>query len=236
MNMPNSDKFINEVISFIKFPFDREDIKKELQNHMLDKMEDFKSRGIDSITAEELTIKSMGDPREIGLALNKEHNFILGWLYKITNGLVILFLVITVFSTGTSLLMTVFSRNPNNRIPKENIVYNIEVDEKVKIDDRVIKFKNIIYEKNGDLSIVYENYDSRLFGMGWSLGHIGIIKDNLGNEYFAGSGSSSGGIITRGVRTISNFPSNADTLIIEYDWYNRYYKVEVPLKAGVINE
>lgn len=234
--MPNSDKFINEVISFIKFPFDREDIKKELQNHMLDKMEDFKSRGIDSITAEELTIKSMGDPREIGLALNKEHNFILGWLYKITNGLVILFLVITVFSTGTSLLMTVFSRNPNNRIPKENIVYNIEVDEKVKIDDRVIKFKNIIYEKNGDLSIVYENYDSRLFGMGWSLGHIGIIKDNLGNEYFAGSGSSSGGIITRGVRTISNFPSNADTLIIEYDWYNRYYKVEVPLKAGVINE
>lgn len=236
MNMHNSDKFINEVISYIKFPFDREDIKKELQNHMQDRMEDFKSRGIDSITAEELTIKSMGDPKEIGLALNKEHNFILGWLYKITNGLVILFLVITVFSTGTSLLMTVFSRNPSNRIPKENIVYNIEVDEKVKIDDRVIKFKNIIYEKNGDLSIVYENYDSRLFGMGWSLGHIGIIKDNLGNEYFAGSGSSSGGIITRGVRTISNFPSNADTLIIEYDWYNRYYKVEVPLKAGVINE
>ena len=236
MNMPNSDKFINEVISYIKFPFDRDDIKKELQYHMQDKMDDFKSRGLDSITAEELTIKSMGDPKEIGLALNKEHNFILGWLYKITNGLVILFLVITVFSTGTSLLMTVFSRNPGNQIPKENIVYNIQLNEKVKIDDRVIKFKNIIYEKNGDLSIVYSNYDTKLLGMGWSLGHIGTIKDNLGNEYFAGSGASSGGIITRGVRTVSNFASNADTLIIEYDQYNRYYKIEVPLKAGAISE
>jgi hypothetical protein len=237
MNLLKSDKFIKEVISYIKFPLDREDIKKELENHILDKMDYYiNDRGIDKITAEELTLRDMGNPKEIGIALNKEHNFILGWIYKITNVLITIFLIITVFSFGISLLSTIFSGNPAKHIAKENILYNIKINEKVKIDDRVIKFKNIIYEKNGDMSIVYEYYDTRLFGMGWSLGYIGTVKDNLGNEYFAGSGSSAGGIITKGVQTASDFSSEADTLIIEYDLYNRYYKVEIPLKAGDSNE
>lgn len=237
MNLLKGDKFIKEVLSYIKFPFDREDIKKELENHILDKMEYYiNDRGIDEITAEELTLRDLGNPKEIGIALNKEHNFILGWIYKITNVLVTIFLIITVFTAGISLISTIFSGNPAKHIAEENILYNIKINEKVKIDDRVIKFKNIIYEKNGDLNIVYENYDTKLLGMGWSYDYIGTIKDNLGNEYFDGSGSSSGGIITKGVRTVSDFSSEADTLIIEYDMYNRYYKVEIPLKAGDSNE
>ena len=236
MNLLKSDKFINEVISYIKFPFDREDIRKELEDHILDKMEYYDSRGIDKVTAEELTLRDMGNPKEIGIALNREHNFVLGWIYKITNALVTIFLIITVFTAGISLISTIFSGNPAKHISKEDIVYDIKVNEKVKIDDRVIKFKNVIYEKNGDMNIVYEYYDTKLLGMGWSLGHIGTIKDNLGNEYFEGSGSSSGGIITKGVETMNDFSSEADTLIIEYDMYNRYYKVEIPLKVGDSNE
>lgn len=236
MNLLKSDKFIKEVISYIKFPFDREDIKKELENHILDKMDYyFNTRGIDEITAEELTLRDMGNSKEIGIALNKEHNFILGWIYKITNVLVMISLTLTVLSFSVTLLPTIFSGNPKNDIPKENIVYNIKVNEKVKIDDRITKFKNIIYEKNGNMNIIYEHYDTKLFGMGWSHDYIGTVKDNLGNEYFSGSGSSSGGII-KGVTTISDFSSEADTLIIEYDRYNRYFKVEVPLKAGDSNE
>ena len=82
MNLLKSDKFINEVISYIKFPFDREDIRKELEDHILDKMEYYDSRGIDKVTAEELTLRDMGNPKEIGIALNREHNFVLGWIYK----------------------------------------------------------------------------------------------------------------------------------------------------------
>lgn len=237
MNLLKGDKFIEEIISYIKFPFDREDIKKELENHIHDKVDYYyNTRGIDAITAEELTLRDMGDPKEIGIALNKEHNFILGWIYKITNIIVIIFLTLTIFSFSVSILSTIFYDNPKNNIEKENIVYDIEVNEKVKIDDRVITFKNLIYEKNGDMNIVYEHYDTKLFGTGWSLGDIGTVKDNLGNEYFSGSGSSSGGIIAKGVKTISDFPSEADTLIIEYDQYNRYYKVDIQLKAGDSNE
>lgn len=236
MNLLKSDKFIDEVISYIKFPFDRADIRKELESHILDKMEYYDSRGIDKVTAEELTLRDMGNPKEIGIALNKEHNFILGWMYRITNVLVTIFLIIIIFSFSITLLGTIFSRNPARHIAKEDIIYNIKVNEKVKIDDRVIKIKNIIYEKDGDLSIVYENYDTRLLGMGWSHGFAGTIKDNLGNVYFIGSGSSSGGMVTKGIRTVRNFSSEADTLIIEYDFYNRYYKFEIPLKVGDSNE
>jgi hypothetical protein len=35
---------------------------------------------------------------------------------------------------------------------------------------------------------------------------------------------------------MNDFSSEADTLIIEYDMYNRYYKVEIPLKVGDSNE
>ena len=238
MNLLKADKFIDEVISYIKFPFDREDIKKELEDHIHDKIDYyFNTRGIDAITAEELTLRDMGNPKEIGIALNKEHNFILGWIYKITNALVIIFLSLAVLSFSVSTLSTILTGNPKNDIPKENIVYNIEVNEKVKIDDRVIKFKNVIYEKDGDMNIVYEYYDTKLFGLGWSLGDIGTVKDNLGNEYFERGGSSySGEVIIKGVIRIRDFANEADTLIIEYDMYNRYYKVEVPLKAGDSNE
>ncbi|MDR7870788.1 MAG: permease prefix domain 1-containing protein [Tissierellaceae bacterium] len=237
MNLHKSDDFIKEVISYIKFPFDRDEIEKELEEHILDKIEYYHNQGMDNGIAEELTLKDMGNPKEIGIALNKEHNPILGWIYVITSVLVAINLFILIFSLSISLLNTIFSRNPAKDIPKENIVYNIKLDEKVKIDDRVIKFKNLIYEKNGDMTILYEYYETNLlFGRGWSLGSIGTVKDDLGNEYFAGSGSSSGGIITKGVITLSDFPLEATTLIIEYDSYNRYYKLEVPLKAGDLNE
>lgn len=142
----------------------------------------------------------------------------------------------TVLSFSGSLLSTIFSSNPKNNIAKENIVYNIKANQRVKIDDRVIKFKNVIYEKDGNMNIVYEHYDTKLFGTTWSLGHIKTVKDNLGNEYSIDSGSNYGGIISKGVETVEDFSSEADTLIIEYDMYNRYYKVEIPLKAGGSNE
>lgn len=236
MNLPKSNEFIKEVISHIKFPFDRDDIEEELKSHIQDKFEYYYNEGIDQETAEELTLKDMGNPTEIGIALNKEHNPTLGWIYAITNVIVTINLVFMAISLIMTPLGLIFSKSPGSDIPKDNIAYNIKVDEKVRIDDKVIKFKKLIYEKNGDMNIVYEYYDTKLLSRGWSLASIGTVRDNLGNDYFAGSSSSSGGIITKEMSTVSNFSKEADTLIIEYDQYNRYYKVEVPLKVGDFNE
>lgn len=75
----------------------------------------------------------------------------------------------------------------------------------------------------------------RSFGE-WSFSTIGIITDNLGNTYFAGSGGDGSGIKPKCVRTLENFSNKADTLIISYDYYNRKYKVKIPLKEGDKND
>lgn len=97
MRPTNVDKFLEDVLSYIKFPFAKDDIKFELESHILEKINYYVEQGYDSEKAEELSIRDMGDPKEIGILLNKEHNPFLGWLLKITNGMVILFLILSAF-------------------------------------------------------------------------------------------------------------------------------------------
>lgn len=236
MPLHRKDKFLEEVMSYIKFPFDRNDIRFELENHIEDKMEYYAEQGYDKEAAERLSIGDMGDAREIGVELNKQHNPFLGWLWKITNGMVILFAVWNIFIIGAPIVASSFSGNPMKNIPKADIVYRIDINKKVKLDDTVIHFTNVVYEKNGDMNILYEYYDTKLWGAGWTLGSIGNITDDLGNTYFTGSGGGGGGIKSKCIRTVENFSREANTLIISYDSYNRKYRVEIPLRAGANHE
>ncbi|MDP4089253.1 MAG: permease prefix domain 1-containing protein [Bacillota bacterium] len=236
MLSPKSDKFLKDILSYVKFSFDRYDIRLELEDHISEKVDYYMEQGYDMEKAEQLSINDMGDAKEIGIELNKQHYPILGWLWKITNVTVGLAVILSIFFIGIPTLNSLFPRNLINDIPKSNIAYKIDVDKKVKIDDMVIRFTNVVYEKNGDMDIFYEYYDTKLWGMGWSLGSIGKITDNLGNTYMSGSGSVSGGIKSKGRVTVDNFSKEADILIISYDSYNRKYRVEIPLKAGDNNE
>jgi hypothetical protein len=230
-----SEAYLKDILSYVKFPFDRADIKSELENHISDKIDYYTEQGYNMEEAEQLSITDMGDAKEIGIELNKQHNPILGWLWKITNIMVVLFALLSIFYIGVPFVHSLFNRNPIKDIPKSNIVYKIDIDKEVKVDDMIIHFTNVVYEKNGDMNIFYEYYDTKLWGMGWSLSSIGEVTDNLGNRYFEGAGGSYGGIKSKGRSTISNFSKEADTLIINYDSYNRKYKVEIPLKAGENN-
>jgi hypothetical protein len=236
MLSPKSDKFLKDILSYVKFPFDRNDIRLELEDHISDKVDYYMEQGYDKEKAEQLSINDMGDAKEIGIRLNKQHNPILGWIWKITNVTVGLTVILSIFYIVVPTFSSLFTRNFINEIPKTNIVYKIDVDKEVKIDDRVIRFTNVVYEKNGDMNVFYEHYDTRLWGMGWSFGNIGEITDNLGNTYWSGSGSQNGGIKSKGRRTVNNFSREADKLIISYDNYNRKYRVEIPLKVGENNE
>ncbi len=232
--MPNKEKFLKEVISQVNFKYDRYDIKKELEAHIIDKTEYYIDQGYSSEEAEEMSLNDMGDAKEIGKELNKQHNPVLGWIWRISNTLLVLFVIVNVFIVGIHLLGSIYTITfkPTSGINKSNITYRLDVNEKVKVDDTVVHITDIIYENNGDLSIVYKDYDTRLWGVGWSFGSLGEVSDNLGNTYHSSSGMSSGGIVTKSIRTIRNFSKEADTLIITYDYYNRYYRLEIPLKAG----
>lgn len=236
MPLPKKDKFLEEVLIYIKFPFDRDDIKSEIECHILDKIDYYTKQGYDKKTAEQLAINDMGDAKEIGIELNKQHNPVLGWVWKITNVMVVLFTIWNIYIIGAPFISSFFISDPINDIPKSNIVYKIDIDEKVQLDDTIIHFTNIVYEQNRDMNIFYEYYDTKLWGNGWSMGTIGNITDNLGNSYMSGSGYVSGGIKSKGRKTLRDFSKDANTLIISYDNYNREYRVEIPLQVGDDNE
>ncbi len=236
MHFDKIEEFLDETLSYVKFVLDRYEIKLELKDHMMDKLDYYIESGHDGDEAERLTIKDMGDPKEIGVELNKQHNPIIGWIWRISRVAVILFIIINIFTVGSLGLISIFSTSEVSRIPKEDILYRINLDEKVQIDNRIIKITNIIYEKNGDMNIFYKDYEKSILGGGWSLGYLGTIKDDLGNEYRGYSGSSSGGIVTKSRKTIKDFSKDANTLIIDYDLYNRKYRIEIPLKTGEDNE
>lgn len=235
MLSPKGDKYIEAILSYVKFSFDRSVIRTELKSHLLDRIEDYTEAG-QAEDAEELAIAAMGDAEEIGFELNRQHRPLLGWLWLLSRLAVVLLVIVDLYVGGLPVLMSLFAHNPGKDIEKANIVYDITVNKRVQLDDRVINFRNVIYEKDGDLTIIYDYYEARFWGARWSLGNIGTISDNLGNQYFSGSGGRNGGIKTIARRTVENFSSEADTLIIDYDQYNRKYRVEIPLKEGIKHE
>jgi hypothetical protein len=236
MHFPKADQFLDEIISYVRFVNDRDAIRKELGDHILDRMNDYIEQGFDKENAEILTIHDMGDAKEIGQALNKEHNPVLGRIWIITNALLVLIVIGSIYLYGFTILLSFDSLNIGKVIPKSDVVYRVDIKKTVKVDDMVVKFTGVIYEKNGQMNILYEYYDTRLWGGGWSFTPFETVSDNLGNTYFNGGSMSKSGFICRGIQTYDNFSSDADTLIIKYDKYNRSFTVEIPLKEGNTHE
>ena len=233
----NRKEFIDQVLSFVKFPFDKEKIRLELTAHIEDKEEFYITQGYDEDKAEDLSIQDMGDAMEIGYELNKEHNPFLGWLWVISNWIVVFFGFVCTIIVVLPLLFSIFQEDFSKRIPEANIAYKTDVYEKLKIDDRVIKFTEVIYTTDGDLNIYYEYYDTRHLRSGWSFDPIKNITDNLDNMYREYSGSQNSlGFKTIGVTTIEKFSDQATVIIIDYDQYNRSYHLEIPIKVGANNE
>lgn len=236
MQSREKDKFLDDVIKCVKFYFDRTDIRKELEDHILDSMEYYMENGYDEEEAEKMAVRGMGDAREIGKALNNEHNPLVGWMLGITRVAIVVLVIVTGYILIGTTLMAFHGLVDVNDIPEEDIVYEVDVDKKVQIDDRVIHFTKLIYDKEGDMNIFYRSYDKRLWGSGWNVNSIGSIYDDLGNEYISGSGRASNGIISNCLTSKRNFPDDAKELVIEYDSCNRYFEVRIPLPGGMTNE
>ncbi|SHN77905.1 permease prefix domain 1-containing protein [Desulfitobacterium chlororespirans] len=236
MLFPELDDFLRTVLSHVKFSFDKKAIRSELESHLWDRIEEYLEQGYEKEAAVHLAVEGMGEPKEIGIELNKQHNPLIGWLWWLTNKAVVLLVAINLLFYGIPIMDSLTAYDPAKDILPTDIVYDLKVDEKVCLDDTVLEFTRVILKKNGELSIIYKYYDTRFWGRGWSLGGIGRISDNLENEYWSGSGSSNGEIVTKGIRTFTNFDKTAEILIISYDHFNRSYRVEIPLRAGDVIE
>lgn len=90
-------EFLNNVCEQIKYKPIREEIAKELENHIEESKENYIKEGMEEKVAEEKAIKQMGEAEEIGKGLNKIHRPKLDWKLLLIVGILLCFGFLVVF-------------------------------------------------------------------------------------------------------------------------------------------
>ena len=75
--------FCNAVCAQVRFRPDRAAIQAELLDHLQDHADALKERGVPILDAREEAVAAMGDPVELGKALDKLHSPLAGWLLAV---------------------------------------------------------------------------------------------------------------------------------------------------------
>ena len=88
------EDWCRRVTEQVRFKPDRWEIAKELEAHYEDHVRDLERLGYDRPLAEERSLKAMGDPEEVGRAIDKAHKPLLGWLWEASRGLILLAVVL----------------------------------------------------------------------------------------------------------------------------------------------
>lgn len=151
-----SEEFLDQVLSQIKNPFVKSKIRKELENHLAERIEDLDLSGVEKEYAEKLAVEAMGSPEILGKELNEIHKAYLSYFVLFAKSLALIafvsvtfFLVIPGINRGIdyynqrkfdSLQMYLNSLAINNA---ENIDYS-----QVKKVSKEIKFSNSYYILN----------------------------------------------------------------------------------------
>ncbi len=234
MNFHKIDKYLENVLLHVKYIFDHNSIKEELKNHILDKVDHLVQNGYSLEEAENIAISEMGDAKEIGKELNKQHNPIIGYIFSASKALIVFLIFINIFSLYP-LMQLNFINAERHKIEENNIVYQVDIDKEVVVDDLVINFNELVYENNKRLNIYFSQYTKN------SLAHANAItgfeiRDNSENLYLDYSVSTEGGIVSKSVLTIDDFPEDVKFINLNYNHFNRDFRVKTPLKAGDKNE
>ena len=231
----DKEKFLQNILSYIKLPFERKAIYKELDNHIDDRIHEFIEEGLTPEHALIKAIDAMGNPADIGKELNQVHRPLLGWLWKISDILMKILAIIVALNLLTLIISSINLNPALEYIDKETIVYHLKVDEKAKIDNLIINITDLIYDTDGTMHIFFKTYSDSIFINTWSFSNIGIISDEFGNEYYGGSGSSGGFIRYHNIQ-VDDFDESSNSLNILYDYYNRHYAFHFDLPTGEEHE
>lgn len=226
------EDFLAKVCSQIRYKGAHSKIKEELNAHIEDHVECLVDCGWDKESAISKAVESMGNPIKIGKSLNKVHKPYIGWLVISTNiiiAMVCFHLTYTLVSSAIHRILPI-----DMGVSKDNIKYEINIDQKDIIDDRTVVVKKLVMDNGGNVYIVFNDY-SKPFSNGWSMLSFNIFDDK-GNQYFGDSYSSGNLFGTRHVIEVEDIPDDTTVLTLDYDHYNRKMRFEIPLKRGETND
>lgn len=220
-----AQEFITTVTRQVHFFPDREQIGRELMDHLDDSAADLQEfEGLSERDAYAQAVENMGDPGEIGRALDRAHNTVGNWTWFISKVLCILVCVLLgapmVIGTVVSVGMSVYSMVDYS---KENVEFEAPVDtwvdvgETLKLGPKRVTIDWVARLENGDVCVRYHSYSIGRAAWGVSSPEI-LVNDDM---YYNGSGASYGGIITVGWVTREGVGGDACTLTIGWpEWKN----------------
>lgn len=232
--MPASEPpdYIDQVLGYVQFPFDRPAIRQELEDHIEDLLSD-----APELPEEERPgyIRGrMGDPKTVGKALNREHSPVLGWLWKLSGWVmwaVLLWNLPALLCLPSTVLDYVTYSPGHYDPPASGLVATVDCDVTGQIDDMEITIDQLRLYDDNELEICYRTIQSPFCRSAqWSFN---LPNDCFHNEdgetFYFGGGFSKGGHISYSQDCLEDFDPDSELLILDYDRNGRTFYAEIPL-------
>ena len=186
----NKKEFLESIRKQIHFVFDRDSIELEYKQHIEDSIADLISEGYSKEEAERIAVERMGNPIEIGKALNEEHPPLLGYLW-VTSKIILAF---------TFLILGIFIVNNRNDIPnfikpmvEDNKIDTIPLNMKVDMPAHIVYLDKIIQLEgyNGEAyTLTYRSFIKYDVSRSGASSPLFIIEDSPDGETMCGSHDS----------------------------------------------
>ncbi|NBG88426.1 permease prefix domain 1-containing protein [Isachenkonia alkalipeptolytica] len=227
---PEINDFIKELLREIRFFPAKKEIEQEYSDHLEDKIRDLIIE--ERMTREEalfITLEEMGDPREIGKALNEVHNPFLGWALLVSRGLLIVFGAFALHLLISFSSELLFHSTRDIGIEEDLVISEIPIDREIEMDATTYYFDRAVIQNNGEAFILIETLSytrpPRIRGLFFTS-----VQDNLGNTYYDLTIPYRSRIFRKDlVLPLKNIAEEAEFLTLEFDRYNRAFEINLPL-------
>ena len=229
------DDYLDDILSYVKFKYDHREIRRELAEHMADLKEGLMAEGMDEAIAEYMTVEYMGEAAEIGQELNKEHHALLGWIWRITKGLVILLLLLNalpVINIVDGVISGYFQKYEMRE--DSNVIWQMEIEREYQLYDDTLILHDLYYYEDGMLEMSYRTRRSLLArSIDWSLSVSMEAYDISGEKLsLSGGGFSNGGYNALGAMHLDDVPHDVKWLEISC----RGLMVKIDIETGEVTD
>jgi len=159
-------EFLSIVRKQIRFVFDRDKIENELKQHLADSIEELIEEGFSWQDAEHIAVEQMGNPKEVGQLLNKEHNPVLGYLWTISRVALCILVVRIAISMGVIAFVLVTAIKPYEpKYSVESYPVNLEMD----LPTHLVKIDNICRNESNQYFLTFRAWPKLEYSRaGWS--------------------------------------------------------------------
>ncbi|MGN1143888.1 MAG: permease prefix domain 1-containing protein [Anaerovoracaceae bacterium] len=164
--------FFDDVLQEVKFSWDHDEIRAELEEHILEECAFLETKGLPAEVAETEALRRMGDPRSLGKLLNTAHQPWIGRLWLLTNTLMAVMLIVFVVNLygiremneeNTPFGWTEAENQGVMELLAEDTVFHVTCDETLQLEQYQIHFTDVVCFRISDEDSIYVKSDYGIY-------------------------------------------------------------------------